>query len=89
MLAHRAVSTCIEVVAQWVGPPVQLWSSIGGEDFTKANDVEHQVIETRVDDWLQIERESLRQALGRLPQDGPEMPAQLEESDAAGEPRGD
>lgn len=80
LLAHRMITGCIEVLAQAVGGPVQLWSSSDGAPFVKASDDELTELDEAVNVWRGVERESLALSLGEAVAADVELPPDLDDA---------
>lgn len=71
LIAHRTVQTCIDSIGGplGVGGYVQLWFSENNGPFAKASQQDIEIIEHGVEQWRNIERESLDQMrLGGAPE---------------------
>jgi hypothetical protein len=82
MLAYRMVSGCIEALAQFVGGPIQLWSSKGGGAFERASDDELTELNAAASVWRGVERESLAVSLGQAVDVGVKLPDDLQAEEA-------
>jgi len=80
LMAHRTVQTCIDCIGGGlgVGGNVQLWSSVDGK-MVEADTKELESLESGVESWRLIERESLDQFFAAKAGDEPEGEAMPED----------
>jgi len=77
LVAHRVMDDAINVAAQWIGPPIQMIELVdpqaaGGPVATrKLVEDEIKILRDKVEEWKQVEGETLAQVVG-LPVEGEE-----------------
>jgi 20S proteasome alpha/beta subunit len=80
-MAYRAVKTSINVLAQYLGEPVQIWCCDGSHGFQKLTDTDLDDIQRLVEAWTTQERDSLLNILQPI-QEKPPLPDSIRETPA-------